>query len=182
MRIITGTAKGTKLAAPKGFDVRPTADRVKESLFNILGDAVIEAKVIDMFAGTGNLGLEAVSRGAYSATFVEQNLNSIRFIRQNAERTKLTEKVKIIHSDVLNFLGRSHNELYDIVFCDPPYNKGFLQAVLSRIDNMNFLAKKGLIIFEHAKHEIVPDNLTNLELVRSQQYGETIISFFRLKY
>jgi len=106
MRIITGLAKGTRLKAPKGMDTRPTADRVKESMFNILGDIVVDAKVLDLFGGTGNLGLEALSRGAAKAVFIDQNQNSINAIKENVNLCKLQGQALVYKMDSFVALGR----------------------------------------------------------------------------
>ena len=106
MRIITGKAKGCKLKTPKGMDTRPTADRIKESLFNILGTDIIGTHVLDIFAGTGNLGLEALSRGAIDAVFVDQSMDSVSIIKQNAEHTKLAESAEIMKCDVFTAMKK----------------------------------------------------------------------------
>lgn len=183
MRIITGSAKGIKLKAPQGLDTRPTADRVKESLFNILGDIVVDACVLDLFAGTGNLGLEALSRGAKTAVFVDHSNESIEIIKENAQHTKLVEHTEIYKNDVLRTLeqlfqtGRS----FDLLFCDPPYRKGFVQAILEKIDNHPVMAPQGIVVIEHSKHEPIEDEWENLQLRRTERYGETLISFLLYK-
>lgn len=178
MRIITGSAKGTKLKTPKGLAVRPTGDRVKESIFNILGSLVVEARVLDLFAGTGNLGLEALSRGAEHTTFVEQSPASIALVRENASLTKLADKIAIIKGNVLTVLPRI-TEKYDLVFCDPPYNKGFVGQVLLSLDNSTLLVDGGILIVEHSQHEIVEVKLTQLQLRRTERFGETCISYWK---
>lgn len=178
MRIITGSAKGTKLKTPRGMGVRPTGDRVKESLFNILGSRVLEAKVLDLFAGTGNLGLEAVSRGAIGVTFVEQSPGSIALIRENAALTKLSNKINIKRGNVLSVIPQL-NEQYNLIFCDPPYNQNLVGQVLLRIDRAGILAEDGVLIVEHSQHEIVDVDLNSLHLVRTEKFGETCVSFWK---
>lgn len=178
MRIITGSAKGTRLKTPKGLAVRPTGDRVKESLFNILGSRVINARVLDLFAGTGNLGLEAVSRGAVQATFIEQSATSIALIRDNALLTKLTGKIAIRKGNVLSLINQLE-EQFDLIFCDPPYNQNFVSQVLLRIDKTDILADEGILIIEHSQHETVDVSLDQLQLVRNEKFGETCISFWK---
>lgn len=180
MRIITGKAKGCKLKAPKGMLTRPTADRVKESLFNILGAEVLEAKVLDLFAGTGNLGLEALSRGAVEAVFVDQNAESISIIKENAAHTKLIDKVEMMKSDVflaLRRLSRAEKR-FDLLFCDPPYSKGLAQEVLSALDEIDILADGAVIVVEHDRKDDMAVMLHNIVLKRSQTYGSTVVSFF----
>lgn len=179
MRIITGTAKGLKLKTPKGQDVRPTADRVKESLFNILAGRPAGARVLDLFAGTGNLGLEALSRGAAAAVFVDSSQASMRLIRQNAALAHLDARAEFAGLAALAAIDRYSRagRLFDLIFCDPPYNRGHVAAVLQALDRSPILAADGLIVLEHSRHEPVPDGLENLTVVRGERYGETLISF-----
>jgi len=183
MRIITGSAKGIKLKAPSGLDTRPTADRVKESVFNILRDIVIDARVLDIFAGTGNLGLEALSRGAKTAVFVDHSHDSIGMIKENAHHTKLLEHTEIYKNDVLRALdqlvqaGRS----FDLLFCDPPYKQGFVQTVLEKLDNHPIMAQGGVVVIEHSRHEKIVDEWEHLQLRRTERYGATLVSFLLYK-
>ena len=179
MRIITGSAKGIRLNAPRGLETRPTTDRVKESVFNILGDVVVDAQVLDIFAGTGNLGLEALSRGATAAVFIDSSIESIKIIKDNAQRTKLIEQTEIYRNDVIRALDRfvETSRSFDLIFCDPPYNKGLVEIVLEKIENNSILKPKGILVIEHSKHEKITDQWSNLQLRRVEQYGETLISF-----
>ncbi|HMM21405.1 MAG TPA: 16S rRNA (guanine(966)-N(2))-methyltransferase RsmD [Selenomonadales bacterium] len=179
MRIITGSAKGFKLKAPKGLDVRPTSDRVKESIFSILADRVGDAAVADLFAGTGNLGLEALSRGAEQVVFVDNSHTSMSFIKENAARTKLFESAQFMKSDVLAAIEKlaAGGRVFDIIFCDPPYNRGFVEKALRSIDRFRLLAPGGMIVVEHSKHEPVPADLSHLAASRTERYGETLVSF-----
>jgi len=179
MRIITGSAKGTKLKAPAGIDTRPTADRVKESVFNILGDIVIDARVLDIFAGTGNLGLEALSRGAKTSVFIDNSNESIAIIKENANHTKLVQYTEIYKNDVLRALDRlvQDERSFDLLFCDPPYKQGFIQVVLEKLDNNPIMALGGVIVIEHSRHEKIADEWEHLQLKRTERYGTTLISF-----
>ena len=182
MRIITGCARGTKLKTPKGLSTRPTADRVKESLFSILGNRLEGAHVLDLFAGTGALGLEALSRGAASAVLVDASTSIL--IKQNASAAKLTDKVEVIGADCLRFLRRMAHEQrrFDMIFCDPPYNQGYPAAVLAWLDKKPILTDVGILILEHSHHEPVSDDsLERLQIVRREKYGETVVAFFRYK-
>ena len=173
MRIITGSAKGCRLKAPKGQDTRPTADRIKESLFNILGTRVLEQEVLDIFAGTGNLGLEALSRGAAAAVFIDQATAPL--IRENAEHTHLSEKAEILRGDV--FLHLQHfagaGRQFDLVFCDPPYHKGLWEKALQFFDSSGVLSAGGILVVEHGRDENVLPELQRLERIRNQTYGST---------
>lgn len=171
MRIITGTAKGCRLKAPKGMETRPTADRIKESLFNILGDRVYDAQVLDMFAGTGALGLEALSRGAESGVFIDKA--TAKLISENAEHTHLSDRAEVLKGDVFAVLNRlmSNGRQFDIIFCDPPYHLGLSQRALELIDSSGLLKPGGLMIMEHGKDENDYPEVNSLELIRNQAYG-----------
>ena len=173
MRIITGTARGARLKAPKGLDTRPTADRVKESLFSILGERVRGARVLDLFAGTGSLGLEALSRGAASAVFVDRATVSV--IRENAVHTHLLASAQFLRQDVLTALPRlaAAGEKFDLVFCDPPYETGLWQRVLLALDRFPLLSPEALVVVERgaAKKELPP--FSTLVWQRTVRYGRT---------
>lgn len=181
MRVITGTAKGLQLKAPAGFETRPTADRVKESIFNILGNIVYEADVLDLFAGTGNLGIEALSRGAKHATFIDHNTKSIQTIRENLHYTKLFQSARVLQSDADKALSQLIRAgiRFDMIFCDPPYNKGFVSSMVKCFMEYPVLASGGILVLEHSKHEIPELNTSALEWKRTEKYGETLVSFFR---
>lgn len=181
MRIITGTAKGCKLKTPKGMTTRPTSDRVKESLFSILGTDT-QGKVLDIFAGTGGLGLEALSRGADSCVFIDRATAEI--IRFNAEATHLSDRTEILRGDVFSHLQRLENQgqQFDLVFCDPPYHQGLSQRALAWLDASHILAEDALVVVEHGGDENDLPATKNLQLVRNQRYGKTTqISFYLLK-
>ena len=181
MRIITGSARGCRLKAPKGQDTRPTADRVKESLFNILGQKVLDRKVLDLFAGTGNLGLEALSRGASRGVFVD--CATAALIRENAVLTHLQDKAAVRGGDVLAELGRlaAGGEPFDLIFCDPPYHKGLWEKALTVIDrSAGIMAEHGILVIEHGADENEIPPLAQLELVMNRRYGHTTqLSFFQ---
>ena len=180
MRIIAGTAKGIRLKTPKGMNTRPTADRVKESMFGILAANVVDAEVLDLFAGTGNLGLEALSRGAASATLVDKNIQSIKIIMENAILTDLARAAVICREDVMTALRRlqASAKSFDLIFCDPPYNLGLAPKVLSWLDATEVLRGGGIFVLEHSRHEKLPEGLKRIVAYRSEFYGETVVSFF----
>lgn len=176
MRIITGSAKGMRLVAPKGLDTRPTGDRIKESLFNILGNNIIGKNVLDLFAGTGNLGIEALSRGAKSATFID--FATDKFIKENLKRARLEEKAKVFKGDVFRVLNRLKNEIYDIIFIDPPYHKGLSQKTMEILNSSTFFSDNGIIVLESGVDEEFPE-YDRLEIIRNISYGKTTkISLF----
>lgn len=179
LRIIAGIAKGRTIKAVKGMKTRPTSDRVKEALFSILQDKIADAKVLDLFAGTGNLGLEALSRGARSAIFVEKDWDAIGVIRDNINSLGLSEG-KLIKGDVfkvIDSLGK--REQFDIIFADPPYRKGFAEKVISAIDKSRILALNGVLVVEQGKGEEKISEAGGLTLVRDEKYGDTFITFYK---
>ena len=180
VRIIAGTAKGIRLKTPKGMNTRPTADRVKESVFGILAADVVDAEVLDLFAGTGNLGLEALSRGAASATLVDKNIQSVKIMMENAILTDLSRAAVICREEVLAALRRlqAAGKSFDLIFCDPPYNLGFAAKVLSCLEANDVLRQGGIFILEHSRHEKLPEGLKRIVAYRSEFYGETVVSFF----
>ncbi|WP_455631969.1 16S rRNA (guanine(966)-N(2))-methyltransferase RsmD [Megamonas sp.] len=175
MRIITGSARGAKLKAPKGQNTRPTADRIKESLFNILGAFVYDKKVLDMFSGTGNLALEALSRGACHAVMVDTAQESIAAIKFNAQHTKLLDKAEILKADIFAAVKKFHQKKlkFDIIFCDPPYHKNLCLQSLKILHEYPVLNSGGLIIMEHATEDVLPDSYEEFSLLRRQKYGST---------
>lgn len=182
MRIITGSARGCRLKTPKGTEVtRPTADRVKESLFNILGQMVAGRKVFDIFAGTGNLGLEALSRGAESAVFVDKA--TAKLITENLQLTRLQEKGIVRSGDVFAELSRqaAGRAEFSLIFCDPPYHKGLWQQALKQIDASDgLMAENGILVVEHGAQENEIPELSRLQLVHNRRYGHTTqLSFFQ---
>ena len=182
MRIITGSARGCRLKTPKGAEVtRPTADRVKESLFNILGQMVAGRKVLDIFAGTGNLGLEALSRGAESAVFVDKA--TAKLITENLQLTRLQEKGIVRSGDVFAELSRqaAGKAEFSLIFCDPPYHKGLWQQALKQIDASDgLMAENGILVVEHGADENEVPELSRLQPVYNRRYGHTTqLSFFQ---
>jgi len=182
LRIITGSARGCRLKTPKGAEVtRPTADRVKESLFNILGQMVAGRKVLDIFAGTGNLGLEALSRGAESAVFVDKA--TAKLIAENLQLTRLQEKGIVRSGDVFAELSRqaAGKAEFSLIFCDPPYHKGLWQQALRQIDASDgLMAENGILVVEHGAEENDIPELSRLQLVHNRRYGHTTqLSFFQ---
>ena len=190
MRIITGLFKGAKLKTLKGDSVRPTLDRVKESIFSILEnlfkasdfefEAIENKKVLDLFSGTGNLGLESLSRGASSITFVDKSTLSLNVLKDNIESLKVKDKCQVIKSDSVKFIDRITDK-FDLIFLDPPYNQGFVKIILNKIDKNEILNINGIIVIEHSKHEEINFDLGSLIVFRQERYGEIIVNFLMLK-
>ena len=176
MRIIAGTRKGHRIAAPPGRATRPTSDRVRENVFNIVAPWVEDAAVLDLFAGSGAMGLEALSRGAARAVFVEADTHACRAINENLDRLRLTG-AQVLCQDVVRFV-RQENRSFDLVFCDPPY--GELETFLPTLARAapRLLADDGLLVLESSSRDPEPD-LADLEATSSRRYGSARITLFR---
>lgn len=177
MRVIAGYARGTRLKAPKGTLVRPTADKVKEALFSILGSRVIGSVFLDLYAGSGAVGVEALSRGADQAVFVDNRRENIALIKENLNKTKLEERATVINSDVTKAISSPPLESIraDLVFLDPPYNLKDLGNVVNRLLESRLLNAKALIVVEHAYKNRLWSNA--FEIIRQKKYGDTCLSF-----
>ncbi|MBP5426727.1 MAG: 16S rRNA (guanine(966)-N(2))-methyltransferase RsmD [Clostridiales bacterium] len=181
MRVIAGEAKGHKLVTLKGDTTRPTMDKVKGAIFNMIAPYMYDASVLDLFAGSGALGIEALSRGAKNAVFVDKSRSSVDIIKKNLNHTKLIDKATILNGDVVEIVSRAElgNPHFDIIFMDPPYNKKFAQKVLIFLESNGILKDSGIIIVEHSKDDELPMQIGRLRMTRSKQYGITIISFYQ---
>ena len=178
MRVITGKARGIQLKTPEGMLTRPTADRVKEALFSIINFDIPGAKVLDLFGGTGQLGIEALSRGASAATFVDAREESCRLIRENLRRTKLEQDSKVIRSDYLDYLCRCR-EQYDIIFLDPPYAEVFLENAIKRITEIDILRSNGIIVAERPLGKELPWEFEGFQRSKDYKYGNTLLTIYR---
>lgn len=169
------------MTVPKNYDVRPTGDRVKESVFNIIGSRIIGADVIDLFAGTGNLGLESWSRGAASATFVDIEQESLRLVRSNITKCRAGESCIVYKGGAEVLLPRLYAEgkRYDFAFCDPPYNKGWTEKIAAALAQYPVLKEGGYLIIERSREEQLPDFAEGYETVRSSRYGDTVVDFVK---
>lgn len=181
MRIIAGKFKGHQLVTFSASHIRPTTDRVKESLFNIIAADVDGSGVIDLFSGTGNLGLEALSRGANAVTFVEKNSKSIHILKQNIKKLGVESQSKIVAQDVILFLNRYSGEPFDIVFADPPFTETMAHDVLLAADKSKIFSPQTIMTIESAKKERLDKEYENLIMVDQRLFGDKILSFFRLK-
>ena len=178
MRVITGKARGVVLKTPAGMATRPTADRVKEALFNIIQFDVPTARVLDLFGGTGQLGIEALSRDAKYAVFVDEREDACRLIRENLKRTKLEQFARVIRSDYMAYL-RSCKEKFDIILLDPPYAEVFLENSLKMITEIDILQSGGIIVTERPIGKELPWNFEGFERSRDYKYGRTLITIYR---
>jgi 16S rRNA (guanine966-N2)-methyltransferase len=182
MRVIAGSAGGVRLAVPK-HGVRPTMDRVKAAIFSSLGDAVIGARILDLFAGSGALGIEALSRGASSAVFIDEDRQSADIVEANLAKTKLTGRVR--QQDVFDFLRRAHTaETFQIIFADPPYEKTnhgerYTEKLLTNEALPRLLESDGVFVLEKRPNEIVPE-MKFWRIIRQKTYGATEVLFLSL--
>lgn len=179
MRIISGTCRGRKLTLLKGLDIRPTSDRIRESIFNILDSRTRDARVLDLFAGTGALGLETLSRGAAHAVFVDLSPTACRIIRQNIDRCHFSGQSELIQLDVLSALNHPavSRHRFDLIFMDPPYGRGHVAQTLEHPHLSALLSKTGIIVAEHDVREILTPPLSGLDIFRQKKYSRTTVSF-----
>lgn len=177
MRVITGIAKGKRLKTLEGLDTRPTTDRVKEGIFNIIQFDLPASKVLDLFAGSGQIGIEALSRGASYCVFNDQNRQAQQIIKDNLINTGLYKSSRVISMDAKAYLNSTKEE-FDIVFLDPPYNKGILQEILPIVAKK--MTDRGIIICEHEKNEELPEKILDFDLKKQYKYGKIMISVYKL--
>lgn len=180
MRIISGKARGTKLFTLDGLNTRPTLDRVKEPLFSIIQEYVLDSDVLDLFAGSGALGLETLSRGAKSAILCDNSKEAVDIIYKNITKTKLNAEV--INNDFVKTLKRLDGRQFDIIFLDPPYETNYLEEAINKILELNLLKENGLIIAETDNQEKV-EKIKKLDITISdiRKYGRVILIFLNRK-
>ncbi|WP_459128735.1 16S rRNA (guanine(966)-N(2))-methyltransferase RsmD [Guggenheimella bovis] len=180
MRVIAGVAKGVPLVTIKERTTRPTIDRVKESLFNIIQGYIPDATVIDCFAGSGSLCIECLSRGAELAVFVEKNPEAMECVRKNLEKTHLKEKALCMKTSFSVALQevKGRGLTFDIIFLDPPHRSGLHREAMRLIDNLHLLKDHGIIVCEHHTEEAYEDELHGFLRVRKEKYGNTTLSFY----
>ena len=178
MRVITGKARGIQLKTPEGQLTRPTSDRVKEALFSIIQFEIPGAAVLDLFGGTGQLGIEALSRGAKSAVFVDAREDACKLIRENLKRTRLETDGKVVRADYMEYLNRCR-EKFDIILLDPPYAEVFLENSLKRITEIDILQSGGIIIAERPLGKELPWEFEGYSRSRDYKYGNTLLTIYR---
>ena len=178
MRVITGKARGVVLKTPEGMKTRPTSDRVKEALFSIIQFDIPNANVLDLFAGTGQLGIEALSRNAKSAVFVDEQDKACKLILENLKRTKLGEFARITHSDYAAFLKKCQ-EKFDIIFLDPPYAEKFLENALNLITEIDILQSGGIIVTERPAGKELLLDFSGYTRSKDYKYSNTVLTIFR---
>lgn len=177
MRIIAGEARGRRLKSIKGSSTRPTSDRIKESLFNILAPYLPVDKGLDLFSGFGGLGIEALSRGVGEMIFVEKDLKVSRVLEENLAIAGFEDRGKIIKGDVLNFLKKVEDS-FDLILMDPPYKQGYVIETLELLFKRDLLNESAIIVVEHER-DLKLEKITDLSLINYKIYGDTVLSVFR---
>jgi len=179
LRIISGVLKGKKLYSARDQSIRPTADRLRESIFNILSHRVLKAVVLDLFSGTGAMGIEALSRGAESVLFIDNRKEALSVLKRNIESCNLDQIARVVKWDIRRNLNclRSGNPCFDIAFIDPPYNKNLIKPTLFNLDQSHSLKGGACIVIEHSFLESIPTDLPVFDLADQRKYGKTLVSF-----
>ena len=182
MRIIAGEFRGRRLAAVKGR-IRPTSDRVREAIFNVLGPVVADARVLDLFAGTGALSLEALSRGARDAVLVEDQGAALEVLRRNLAALGLEDQVRVLPIPVQKALKKlaGQGERFTLIFLDPPYERGLALKTLSALQGSGLLLPEARIIAEHSQRETLPEQVGKLILRQCRRYGDTQVAFYQVR-
>ena len=174
MRIITGSARGIKLKTLEGEATRPTAERIKEAVFSRIQFDLEGRRVLDLFSGSGQLALEALSRGAQEAVMIDKSSEAIKIIRENAEKTGLKDKCRIFQSDALDYIRRNTGEQFDIVFLDPPYASGLYTPILKALLSSNMLKQTSIIVCESDKDIFSGEMKDKFEIIKQNRYGRII--------
>ncbi|MDO5088707.1 MAG: 16S rRNA (guanine(966)-N(2))-methyltransferase RsmD [Leptotrichiaceae bacterium] len=183
MRIIAGILKNRKIKSKEGKDTRPTLERIKEAIFSIIGEKVHSSKFLDLYSGTGNMAIEALSRGADRAVMIEQDKEALRIIIENINSLQLDSKCRAYKNDVfraVEILGRK-NEKFDIIFLDPPYKENLSSETIKKVSDNNILNKDGIIISEHSIYEKMENGIGNFVKYDERNYNKKIISFYRFE-
>ena len=178
MRVIAGEAKGRRLKMVSGSSTRPIGERVKEALFSILGDRVVGARFLDLYAGTGSVGIEALSRGARSAVFVDRQRKAVAIIRDNLVLTSLKDRAQVVSGEALSFLRREDLEPFDLIYVAPPQYRGLWAKTLLAVDATDLLAPGGLVMVQIHPKEYQDLELSSLGLIDQRKYGSTLLCFY----
>ena len=177
MRVISGTARGRRLKELQGRDTRPTTDKVKESIFNIIQFDIEGRRALDLFGGTGQLGIEALSRGAARCTFLDQRKEAVALIRENLKTTGLSERAAVLQGDAISFLTTCR-EKFDLVFLDPPYQSDLLDQALDAITRIDILNGNGIILCESNVEKTLPQPAAPYEMGREYRYGKIKLTLY----
>ena len=177
MRVITGSARGRRLKELEGLETRPTTGKVKEALFSVIQFDIEGRRVLDLFAGTGQLGIEALSRGAECAVFVERRRDALQVIRENLEACGMTDKARVVNGDAMSYL--KSGEKFDLIFLDPPYASGLLEQALEEIVRFDICRRHGIIVAESAADKTLPPLAGPYALYREYRYGKIKLTLYR---
>ncbi|MGI6468873.1 MAG: 16S rRNA (guanine(966)-N(2))-methyltransferase RsmD [Syntrophomonadaceae bacterium] len=183
MRVIAGSAKGKRLKAPSGRETRPITDMVKEALFNVLGPGIKDARFLDLFAGSGSVGIEALSRGAAIAVFVDNNPKAVRIIYENLDNCGFGDNYEVYCNDVLRALTilDKRKAKFDYIYVDPPFNvEGIFMDVMKKLDQVEIMAPQGIIIIRTRRHKELPASFNCLKRYRLNYYGESALHYYSL--
>jgi 16S rRNA (guanine(966)-N(2))-methyltransferase RsmD len=181
MRVIAGIAKGRRLKSPRTEGTRPILDRVKVALFDILGSVVDGATFLDLFAGTGSVGIEALSRGATKAIFIDHSVEAVKVINENLALTGLRQHSEVLRKDAFKFLEQVKGQKFDIIYIAPPQWQGLIPAALQAIDRTSLISDKGLAITQQHPKEAIPVDLTSLHVAMERKYGDTLLTFYTVR-
>jgi len=180
MRVIAGEARGIKLETIEGMETRPTTDRVKEALFSMIHNDLYDSSVLDLFSGSGSLGIEAASRGAQKVILVENSKKCIEIIKKNVQKTRLNDKIEVIQQEVDSFLKRvGGKDVFDFVLMDPPYLKGFIDPLMVCLNEKSLVKVGGCIMIEHDMKDVLQETYGQLTLEKKKKYGKTAVSVYR---
>lgn len=177
MRVITGSARGAKLKTLEELATRPTSDRVKEAIFNIIQFDIQGRRVLDLFGGSGQLAIEALSRGADYAVIVDQSAEAVKVIKDNLKKTKFDQQASVFQMDYLRYLSTAR-EKFDLIFLDPPYAEKSLENALQKISEIDILSEGGIIICERPKDKVMPPEVGGLLCSRDYNYGKTAVNLY----
>ena len=177
MRVITGSARGAKLKTLEGLTTRPTSDRVKEAVFNIIQFGVEGRRILDLFGGSGQMAIEALSRGADYAVIVDENRQAVNIIKENLKKVKFDQQASVFQMDYMRYLS-SCREKFDIIFLDPPYGEKFLENALQKISEIDILAEGGIIVCERPREKVLPPAVGNLICSKDYNYGKTAVNLY----
>lgn len=177
MRVITGSARGAKLKTLEGLATRPTSDRVKEAIFNILQFDLEGRRVLDLFAGSGQLAIEALSRGADYAVLVDQSAEAVKIIKDNLKKVRFDQTASVFQSDYMRFLSTTR-EKFDIILLDPPYAENFLENALRKISEIDILTEGGIIVCERPREKVLPATVGDLICSKDYLYGKTAVNLY----
>ncbi len=183
MRVISGKVRGLKLNAPKNDDVRPTTDRVKETLFNMINSYIMDSDILDLFAGTGSLGIECLSRGANKCVFVDSSKESINIVKSNIKKARVENESTVLNIDFKGAIKSLSlkNQQFDVIFMDPPYYKNMFSDALNAVDSNNLLKEDGIIVVEHDTADEFPEEIGRLYKTKDKKMGNTTMTFYKME-